>query len=370
MRSGRVVLVGLVAAWGCGGGGGGGMGTTMGDESSGTSSPEGTSADDSASTGSATADTGTTGADPTQGASTGSDTVDGTGDDSTGGADDGPNVDMSDPQLYEFELDPVELDPTVSDNIALQYAQLDTRVKPIGKLVFFLSGYTNTPASWRNHGRQLAGHGFHVVIPHYDNDWSCDSFGGDCNTNTRWEALTGEDTSPVISTSRADSAEGRVITMLKYLAEAHPGGDWGYYLDGDALRGEHVIIAGISHGAASTGLFATRRFFHRAVMHAGGWGAVGDDPATPIEAFYALSHADDDQHAAHLSSWEQAGLLGEPVVIEDVPPPYGNSHRLVATTPNGYPHCSVCVSSESPQDGDEYVFDPAWRYMYGAEQLP
>jgi hypothetical protein len=294
--------------------------------------------------------------------------------DSTGattGGSDGPNVDVSDPQLYEFELDPVELDPTVVENIALQYAQLDTTAAPLGKLVFFLSGYTNTPASWRNHGRQLAGHGYHVLIPHYDNDWSCDGFGGTCGTDSRWEALVGEDVSPAITTSRADSAEGRVITMIHHLMEVHPGGDWGFYLDeDDNLRGEHVIIAGISHGAASTGLFATRRPFHRAVMHSGGWWEVGDDPATPIDAFYGLTHVDDEQHAGHLDAWENSGMLGAPTIIEDVPPPYGDSRRLVATTPNGYPHCSVCVSGDSPMDGDAYVFDPAWRYMYGAPQLP
>lgn len=361
------LILGLSIA-GCGDNGSAAEGGTEGGDGSETSAAV-TGTIGAASMGSAA--TGTS-ADATSVGSTGTETSDGPTGDSSGGEDDGPNVDVGDPQLYEFELDPLELDPAVADNIALQYAQLDTRAEPIGKLVFFLSGYTNTPASWRDHGRQLAAHGFHVVIPHYDNDWSCDGFPGDCNTNTRWEALTGEDASPAISTSRADSAEGRVITMLHHLVEIHPGGDWGYYLaDDDTLRGEHVIIAGISHGAASTGLFATRRFFHRAVMHSGGWwGAVGPESMTPVEAFYALSHVDDDQHPGHLSAWEQAGMLGSPTIIEEVPPPYGDSHQLVATTPNGYPHCSVCVSPDSPMDGDGYVFDPAWRYMYGAPQLP
>lgn len=372
--SGLGSILVLAIAPACGDDGSAADAGTAGDGSSGTAAV-GTSTEAPTSTGSTPGDTGMTSADATGPDPTGTGSGPGTGDDatgdSTGGGDDGPNVDVSDPQLYEFELDPLELDPTVVDNIALQYAHLDTRVEPIGKLVFFLSGFTNTPASWRNHGRQLAGHGFHVVEPHYDNDWSCGGMGGDCNTDTRWEALTGEDTSTVIATSRADSAEGRVITMIHHLMEIHPGGDWGYYLDDDDnLRGEHVIIAGISHGAASTGLFATRRAFHRAVMHSGGWGAVGDDPATPIDAFYGLTHVDDEQHAGHLGAWDQAGLLGDPTIIEDVAPPYGDSRRLVATTPNGYPHCSVCVSGDSPMDGDNYLFDPAWRYMYGADQLP
>jgi hypothetical protein len=332
-----------------------------------TSTPTGATSQNTSTTGGETSDPDTSASGPESTTTEPEETGGSTGM-STGG-DDGPNVDVSDPQLYEFELDPLELDPTCVDNLELQYAHLDTRAEPIGKLVFFLSGFTNTPASWRDHGRQLAGHGFHVVEPHYSNDWSCGAMGGDCNSDTRWEALTGEDTSTVLDTSRADSAEGRVITMLLHLAEVHPGGDWGYYLnDDDTLRDEHVIIAGISHGASSTGLFASRRAFHRAVMHSGGWGDVGDDPATPISEFYGLAHTADEQYDGILSAWEQAGLLGVPTSIDGAMPPYGDAHQLITSAESTYPHCSVCVHGSSPMDGDGYVFDPAWRHIYGAPQ--
>ncbi len=287
----------------------------------------------------------------------------------TTGEPDGPDVDVSDPQLYEFELDPQELDPTVVDNISLQFAHLDTRAEPLGKLVFFLSGYTNTPSSWRDHGRQIAGWGFHVVEPHYNNSWDCGGQGGTCNEDTRWEALTGEDVSSVIVASRADSAEGRVVTMLQYLAEVHPGGDWGWYLDDENnLRYEHVIIAGISHGASSSGLFGTRRPFSRVVMHSGGWWDMPDDSMTPIDLWYGLAHTDDEQYDGIVSAWEAVGMLGVPTSIDDADPPYGDARQLFSGVPNGYPHCSVCVSPDSPMDGGGYVFDPAWRYMYGAPQ--
>jgi hypothetical protein len=361
----RVIWLSLIVVGGCGddgAAGDGGPGTSSGATSTVTATASGTSPGDTGTTVSVA-----TGADATVG-DTG---VDSSGD-TTAGGDDGPDVDVSDPQLYEFELDPAELDPTVVYNLELQYAHLDTRAEPLGKLVLFLSGFTNTPSSWRNHGRQIAGHGFHVVEPDYSNDWSCDGVGGTCSEDSRWEALMGEDLSTVIDISRADSAEGRVVTMLRHLEQIHPGGDWGYYInDDDTLRYEDIIIAGISHGASSTGLYATRRPFYRAVMHSGGWGAADETSATPLDAFYGLSHVDDDQHAGHLSAWEQAGLSGAPTIIEDVAPPYGDSHRLIATTPNGYPHCSVCVSGDSPLDGEGlYVFDPAWRHMYGAPQLP
>ncbi len=285
----------------------------------------------------------------------------------------GPMVDRSDPMLYEHELDPMALDPTVTDSIETQYAQLDTRVEPLGKLVFFLPGATNIPRNWRDHGRQLASYGFHVVIPHYNNRWSstgtnpCAGMGGSCSDDVRWEALTGEDVSSVIDISRADSAEGRVIVMLQYLVTAHPGGDWGYYLnDDDTLRYEDVIIAGISHGGTSTGLFASRRPFHRAVMHSAGYWNIGDSPATDIGDIYGFSHTDDPQHSGHLDAWAAGGLLGTPTSIDGASRPYGDSRQLISSEPNGYPHCSTAVSSNSPTDASgNYLFDPAWREMYG-----
>ncbi len=286
----------------------------------------------------------------------------------------GPRVDRSDPRLHEHALDPASIDPSVADSLETQYAQLDTRALPLGRLVFFLPGANNTPSNWRDHGRLLASMGFHVVIPHYNNRWGsgCAGMPGSCNTNTRWEALTGEDLSPVITASRADSAEGRVIAMLEHLVSEHPGGDWGYYLDGSGgLRYERTIIAGISHGASSTGLYATRRPFWRAVMHSGGWGAAGDAPATPISEWYGLSHTADEQHAGHLGSWMSANMLGAPTSIDGASPPFGGAHQLITSASSTYPHCSVCVHSSSPRDAmGDYAFEPAWRVMYGVDALP
>jgi hypothetical protein len=288
----------------------------------------------------------------------------------------GPMVDRTDPQLYDFELDPEVLDPTVADSIEPQYALLDSRVAPLGKLVVFLTGAANVPGGWRDHGRQVAGYGFHVLIPHYNNRWSsgtdpCEGMGGSCSEDVRWEALTGEDVTSAIDIPRADSAEGRVLVMLEHLVTEHPGGDWGYYLNADgSLRQEHVIIAGISHGAASTGLFASRRAFHRAVMHSGGYWSVADPPATPIAAFYGLSHTDDEQHMGHLDAWESSGMLGSPTSIDGASAPFGDARQLITSEANSYPHCSVAVHSSSPTDaGGAYLFDAAWRYMYGAPAL-
>lgn len=285
----------------------------------------------------------------------------------------GPNVDRSSPQLYEFRLDPHVLDPTTIDSLSVQYAELDTRAAPLGRLVVFLPGATNVPGDWRDHGRELAKYGFHVLIPHYNNRWSsgtnvCTGQPASCSLNTRWEALVGEDATSVVNISRADSVEGRVLTMLEHLKTAHRAGDWGYYLDGtSALRYVDVVIAGISHGAASAGLYAARRPFSRAVLHSSGpAGEASGAKSTPLPAWYAFAHTADPAYAAITSSWASFGLLGTLTNIDGAMPPYGSSHRLISSAASGYPHGSTVAHSSSPKDSSgSYVFEAAWRYLYG-----
>jgi hypothetical protein len=285
----------------------------------------------------------------------------------------GPNVDAQVKQLFELALDPHQLDPSTTDSLSTQYAQLDTRTAALGQLVIFLPGANNVPRDWRDHGRKLAEFGFHVLIPHYNNRWSsgdtCTGMPSSCADDTRWEALSGENSSTAVEIARADSAEGRVVTMLKYLIGNHPAGDWGYYLGaGDELRYGRIIIAGISHGAASAGMYAARRPFARNVMHSSGpAGSPSAPKLTPLSAWYGFAHTADDAYSAITMAWQRFALAGQLVSIDNASPPFGDSHRLSTSAMSSYPHGSVCVHSSSPKDASgKYLFEAAWRYLYGA----
>jgi hypothetical protein len=286
----------------------------------------------------------------------------------------GPQVDRREPKLHELSLDPKLLDPSTSDSLSPQFAQLDTRVAARGLLVIFLPGANNVPRDWRDHGRKLAEYGFHVLIPHYNNRWSsndtCAGQDSSCGDNTRWEALVGEDTSKAIAIARADSAEGRVVTMLKHLGGAQPEGDWGYYLTATGeLDYAKSIIAGISHGAASAGMYAARRPFTRNVMHASGpAGSAKAEKMTPVSRWYGFVHTADPAYAAITSAWNNFALPGAVRSIDGQAPPFGGSQRLSSSAMSSYPHGSVCVHSSSPKDASgKYLFEAAWRYLYGVE---
>jgi hypothetical protein len=313
----------------------------------------------------------TSGPDDTTGepdGSTGPGETDGETDTDTEGEDPGPRVDVSDPQLYEFEFSPDEADPEAMTHLGTQLAHLDTTVPIRGRLVVYLhgAGSPGTCGSY-DHGRLLAALGFHVFAPCYSSDYgvgNCDDDIGGC----RLEAFEGVDHHPFIDIAPPDSTEVRVTRALQHLQAIHPGGDWQYFIEGDAPRWDRIVISGISHGASSSGLIGMNRLVDRVVMLSGpldtdqAW--LLGVPLTPIERFWAFTHTDDDQHEGHLQSFEDMGLPGAPTVVDGAAPPYDGSHRLVTSAPTGNGHSSTQAGGASPEQDGAWVFQPVWDTMY------
>ncbi len=289
---------------------------------------------------------------------------------STTGEPTGPDVDLSDPRLYDFEFTADELDPAATLALGIEHAQLDTTVTPIGKLVVYLHGAGAPPiCGSKAHGQVLAGMGFHVLHPCYVSDYgvgNCDDDIGGC----RLEAFEGVDHHPFIAITPPDSIETRVVAALGHLQSLHPGGDWQYFIKDGAPRWSDIIISGISHGASSSGLIAIVREVDRAVMLSGpldsGQAWLKQAPLTPIDRFHGFTHTGDGQHPGHLQSFSDMMLLGEPTSIDGALPPYDDSHRLQSSAPTGDGHTSTQAGGSSPKDGDAYLFLPVWRTMYGA----
>lgn len=281
----------------------------------------------------------------------------------------GPNVDRTDPQLHAFELTADEADPGATLALGTELAELDTRVEPVGKLVVYLHG-AGAPSTCgsREHGEVLAAMGFHVLQPCYVSDYGVGNCGDDIG-GCRLEAFEGVDHHDFIDISPPDSIERRVVRALEYLQNAHPGGDWQYYLDGDAPRWSQIVISGISHGASTSGLIGSVRLVHRVVMLSGpydvGQAWLENPWVTPIERAWGFTHTGDDQHDGHLAAFETLGLPGDPVPVDGAEPDYGGSHRLVTSAETGDGHSSVQAGGSSPRDGDAWAFEPVWATMYG-----
>lgn len=288
---------------------------------------------------------------------------------STGG-DDGPMVDVSDPQLHSFAFSADEADNEATQALGTALAYLDTRVEPRGELVVYLHG-AGAPETCGSEamGELLAGMGFHVFMPCYVSDYGVNNCGDDIG-GCRLQAFEGVDHHPFMDIAASDAIEPRVVRGLEYLQSLHPGGDWQWFLDGENPRWNVIVISGISHGASSSGLIGMVRSVLRVVMLSGpldsGQAWLEGDSTTPIDRFYAFTHTDDGQHEGHLQSFEVMGLLGEPVNVDETSPPYDDSHRLVTSAASADGHSSTQAGSTSAQADGQWVFLPVWETMYGA----
>src|SRR5438552_14535683 len=261
----------------------------------------------------------------------------------------------------------------------VENATVDTRVKPQGKLVIWLMGYS-APLFER-----VNSYGLHALSVHYANGWfgkfgkepppADDKFLG----KIRLEAATGEDFSDVVNIPRPDGMMERALQFVKWLAKENPQGRWDWFLTGDkaGLRWDRVIISGSSHGSTTAARFAKHQKVDRVVMFCGPrdqyetW--QGLPSATPANRFFGFSHVLDGGWTGdhYCRSWELLGLhqFGPIVNVDQAKPPYSNTRRLITDADvkgdAKRAHSSVTPGSAAPKDkAGKFLHEDVWRYLF------
>ena len=298
------------------------------------------------------------------------------------------------PKRYELRARASEIDPRVRPHPEIGFvlekdgkpadfedASVDTRVKPQGRLVIWLMG-PSVPLFER-----LNSYGVHALRVHYANGWFAqfgkeppppdDLFLG----KIRLEAATGQDFSEAVNIPKPDGMMERAFQFVKWLAKENPQGRWELFLSDDrqSLRWDRVIVAGASHGATTAARFAKHQRVDRVVMFCGPrdqferWQALPS--ATPPNRFFGFSHTLDGGWTGHHydRSWELLGLhqFGPVVDVDRVPPPYGNSRRLVTScevkSDARRAHGCVTPGGSAVKDAAGlYVHEAVWRYLFNS----
>ncbi|GAB5402561.1 MAG: hypothetical protein Aurels2KO_07920 [Aureliella sp.] len=259
-----------------------------------------------------------------------------------------------------------------------EYASVDTRVAPQGRLAIWLMGY--------NSGlfERLNSYGIHAIGVSYARGW----FGKLCRPKpsdpyargrVRLEAATGLDFSDELDLLPPDGAAERARQLLMWLAKENPQGKWEQFLTDDQsrIRWDKVIVTGASHGSTTAARFAKHQRVDRVVMLCGprdqdqDW--QGLPSATPQNRYFGFTHVLDGGWTGdhYCRSWEMLGLhkFGPIVNVDETSPPFGNSRRLISAADvggdAGRAHSSVSPGSRSPEDADgNKLFDPVWHYLY------
>ena len=260
----------------------------------------------------------------------------------------------------------------------MEFASVDTRVAPQGKLTIWLMGH--------NAGlfERLNDDGIHAIVVSYARQW----FGTLCQPapsdayargRVRLEAASGLDFSDELDLQLPDGATERARHMLLWLSKENPQGEWEQFLadGGSRVRWDKVILSGASHGSTTAARFAQYQRVDRVVMLCGprdqdqDW--QGLPSATPANRFFGFTHVLDGGWTGHHydRSWELLGLqeFGPIVDIDTASPPYANSRRLITAAEvggdAGRAHSSVTPGGSSPENADgEKLFEPVWEYLY------
>ena len=270
------------------------------------------------------------------------------------------------------------IDPKTDKPADLEHAVVDTSVPSQGRLVIWLMAHNAALFD------RIAGYGLHGIQVHYANRWYGtltpeirDS--GDVLGKMRLEAATGEDFSPLVSIPKPDGMRERARQFLLWLDRENPAGNWAQFLTDDRsdLRWDKVTLAGISHGSTTAARFAMHQAVDRVVMFSGPrdntetW--QGGPSATAFNRFFGFTHVLDTGWTRdhYCRSWQLLRLneYGPLVNVEQAPPPYGNSRRLMSDCDMGgssrRAHSGVIPGGNACKDAEgNSLHEPVWRYLF------
>jgi para-nitrobenzyl esterase len=303
-------------------------------------------------------------------------------------------------QRQSYFILPKDTDSEITTNLEPHYVALNTFVPARNQLFLFFPGTGGRPHLYQQIVNTAADLGFHAIGLNYPNDRAVNGptlCGGtntdlDCYAKVRLEIKDGTDRTPLVTITRANSIENRLIKLLLYLHARFPNDGWGQYLEDDlSIRWSSIVVSGHSQGGGHAGIIGRYHLVARVVMFAAmdynaragrpaNWIALPSSTpnATPPERFYGFSHQrDQGVNFAILSTqiWPAYGMdaFGPVVNVDDTAPPYHNSHMLTsnleAPTRN-YHNCIVVDQYLTLLPDGTPVYKPVWEYLLWRADTP
>ena len=292
-----------------------------------------------------------------------------------------------------YSISPAETDPAISSALFDHYVVNNPWVARRGVLFLFFPGTNSRAANYKMLCETAADQGFHAISLQYVNSVSVNTkcTGGrslECYENLRREILFGSDFSPHANVSRPNSAENRLIKLLRYLAERYPLDGWEQYLTAQGVpRWSMIMLAGHSQGGGHAAMLGKYYSTSGVIMFAsmdyslqrdkaGEW--INQNGNTRLEKFFAAAHTQDQimPIAAMRRYWNAFGFRSvTPVInIDEVGFPYANANTLITSikltrTAKEKPnyHNALCMDADTPLTREgEPLLKNLWVYLLNA----
>lgn len=255
------------------------------------------------------------------------------------------------------------------------------------RLFVFMPGSFGKPQNVRAIVREAAASGLHAIGLNYPNNATVGSLcsgsaDANCHGNVRTEILTGTDTTGLVSITRANSIENRLIKLLQALHAQAPAEGWNAYLTSAGQPDwPRIRVAGHSQGGGHAGVIAKRYAVDRAIYFSAPADTVAGQPAawmsavgvTPGTRQAGFAHVRDELVSLALISaaWQALGVTGPLTSVDGATAPFGGARQLTtdaAANPSGTAqaplHGSTVVDDVTPRAADGTpLFAPVWRYL-------
>lgn len=285
---------------------------------------------------------------------------------------------------------PAETDQSITRTPHEHYAVNNPWAAQRGVLFLFFPGTASRASNYTMLCDAAADQGFHAISLQYVNEVSVNdkcarSRSLDCYEDMRREILFGSDFSPHVNVNSANSAENRLVKLLRYLADQYPMDGWDQYLTAqDVPRWSRIILGGHSQGGGHAAMlgkyYSTAGVLMFASMdysfqhdRAGEW--IHANSNTRLEKFFAAAHTEDRTMpiTAMRRYWNSFGFreLGPVINIDNTGRPYANSNTLITSVKparldrdkSNY-HNALCMDADTPVDGGgkPLLYD-LWLYM-------
>lgn len=285
------------------------------------------------------------------------------------------------------EVGPSLTDPAIDAWDEPHLVGFDPAAATQGQLFIFFSGSYGRPQNQRLILEQAARSGYYAIGLRYPNSWTVSDLCAptrdpDCFGAVRLEILDGEDRSPLVAITPANSIRNRLAKLLAYLSRTSPGEGWGQFLGEDGEPNWRRISAGgHSQGGGHAAMLGKEVPLARVCMLSAPYDAIVRNGAlalapwlsepgrTSPQAYFGLAHEQEQGYALMTAVWASLGLANAetPVLVEGVAPGYGGAHalstQLEPARPGQY-HGSTAVDRNTPLlPGGAPALAPAWQYL-------
>lgn len=234
-------------------------------------------------------------------------------------------------------------------------------------LAIFLPGTHGKPLNATNLMNVIAGQGYRVIGLTYDDEPAGTQI---CPRDPNPACFTGFHAMRVyaqgpasVSNSYAESIDGRLVSLLQYLALEHPDAGWSDYLAADTHpQWSRILVSGLSQGAGMAAFIAKAHEVYRVVLFSSPWDNIGRDhrpapwlsepSATPTERWWAERHVQENTTEWIANAYRALHIPPQHILLFN----QGLSGQQSEEAKNPYHPSTI----RNP------AYEAQWREMYGS----